>query len=146
MKGVTRATDYLDKKLSVAFESTILLRDNFTIENFCLLQSSCHGRSGCGSVGRAVAFNTRGPRFDSSHRQIYVEHLFVYCIEKTKINKKRPQMAHFLSKKVHVMQIVMLSRLFHLPIPIRGYKVIQIIGLTSPNIAKKISANCVALT
>ena len=26
-------------------------------------------RSGCGSVGRAVAFNTIGPRFDSSHRQ-----------------------------------------------------------------------------
>ena len=25
--------------------------------------------SGCGSVGRVVAFNTRGPRFDSSHRQ-----------------------------------------------------------------------------
>ena len=25
--------------------------------------------SGCGSVGRAVAFDTRGPRFDSSHRQ-----------------------------------------------------------------------------
>ena len=25
--------------------------------------------SGCGSVGRAVAFNTRGPLFESSHRQ-----------------------------------------------------------------------------
>ena len=34
--------------------------------------------SGCGSVGRAVAFNIRGPRFDSSHRKIYIEHLFVY--------------------------------------------------------------------
>ena len=33
--------------------------------------------------------------------KIYIEHLFVYlfiinCIEKTKINKKRPGMAHFL--------------------------------------------------
>ena len=32
--------------------------------------------------------------------KIYIEHLFVYlfiinCIEKTKINKKRPGMAHF---------------------------------------------------
>ena len=25
--------------------------------------------SGCGSVGRAVASDTRGPRFESSHRQ-----------------------------------------------------------------------------
>ena len=52
----------------------------------------CMG-SGCGSVGRAVAFNTRGPRFDSSHRQNFIEHLFVNlfiinCIEKTKINKR----------------------------------------------------------
>ena len=30
--------------------------------------------SGCGSVGRAVASDTRGPRFESSHRQkiIYI--------------------------------------------------------------------------
>ena len=33
--------------------------------------------SGCGSVGRAVAFDTRGPWFDSSHRQNFNEH-FVY--------------------------------------------------------------------
>ena len=39
----------------------------------------------CGSVGRAVASNTRGPRFESSHRQkfIYIEHLFtVNCVLK----------------------------------------------------------------
>ena len=46
--------------------------------------------SGCGAVGRAVAFKTRGPRFDSSHRQNFIEHLFIInCIEKMKINKKR---------------------------------------------------------
>ena len=40
--------------------------------------------SGCGSVGRAVASNTRGPRFESSHRQkFYIEHLFtVNCVMK----------------------------------------------------------------
>ena len=27
---------------------------------------------GCGSVGRAVASNTRGPRFESSHRQNFI--------------------------------------------------------------------------
>ena len=47
--------------------------------------------SGCGSVGRAVAFGTRGPWFDSSHQQNFIEHLFIIsCIEKTNINKKRP--------------------------------------------------------
>ena len=59
--------------------------------------------SGCGSVGRAVASNTRGPRFESSHWQkfIYIEHLFtVNCIEKTKIKEKRPGMAH-LKKHIH---------------------------------------------
>ena len=28
--------------------------------------------SGCGSVGRAVAYDTRGPRFESSHRQKFI--------------------------------------------------------------------------
>ena len=56
--------------------------------------------SGCGSVGRAS--DTRGPWFDSSHWQ-NINWTFVYlftfnCIEKTKINKKRPGMAHFLKK------------------------------------------------
>ena len=60
--------------------------------------------SGCGSVGRAVAFDTRGPRFNSSHQQNFIEHLFVNlfinkCIEKTKINKKRPKMAHFFKSR-----------------------------------------------
>ena len=33
----------------------------------------------------------------SSHRQNYIEHLFIInCIEKTKINKNSPGMAHFL--------------------------------------------------
>ena len=37
--------------------------------------------------------------------KIYIDHLYVYlfiinCIEKTKINKKRPGMAHFFKKKL----------------------------------------------
>ena len=60
--------------------------------------------SGCGSVGRAVDSDTRDPRFDSSHRQKFIEHLFIInCIEKTKINKKRPGMAHFI-KTIKVLQ------------------------------------------
>ena len=51
-------------------------------------QLICKG-SGCGSVGRAVAFDTRDLRFESSHQQIFIKHLFtVNCVEKTKIKKK----------------------------------------------------------
>ena len=46
--------------------------------------------SGCGSIGRAVASNTRGPRFESRHRQIFVEHLFtVNCIVLKNKNKRK---------------------------------------------------------
>ena len=39
--------------------------------------------SGCGSVGRAVAFDTRGPWFDSSRRQNFIEHLFIIkCLKR----------------------------------------------------------------
>ena len=32
----------------------------------------------CGSVGRAVTSDIRGPRFESSHQQTFIRHLFVY--------------------------------------------------------------------
>ena len=46
--------------------------------------------SGCGSVGRAVASKSRGPRFESSHRQKFIFTLnicllsTVYCKDKNK--------------------------------------------------------------
>ena len=46
----------------------------------------------CGSVGRAVASNTRDPRFESSHWQkiIYIEHLFtVYRKDENKEKEAR---------------------------------------------------------
>ena len=58
--------------------------------------------SGCGSVGRAVASNARGPRFESSHWQPFISDICLFtvnCIEKTKINEKRPGMADFFKKK-----------------------------------------------
>ena len=48
-----------------------------------------------GSVGRAVASDSRGLRLEFSHRQIFILNVTVNCIEKTKIKKKRPEMAHF---------------------------------------------------
>ena len=60
--------------------------------------------SDCGSVGKAVASDTRGPRFESSHRRsFYWTLLIVKCGEKTKINKKRPGMAHFLKYRYVVI-------------------------------------------
>ena len=57
-------------------------RRHFIIGDRTLLHSMrakqlCLG-SGCGSVGRAVTSNSRGPRFESSHQQqfIYIEHVF----------------------------------------------------------------------
>ena len=53
--------------------------------------------SGCGSVGRAAASDTRGPRFESSHWQtlLWKFSFTVNCIEKMKIKKDSPGMAHF---------------------------------------------------
>ena len=53
--------------------------------------------SGCGSVGRAVASNTRGSQFETSHRQKLLNICVlpsVNSIEKTKSKEKRPGMAH----------------------------------------------------
>ena len=49
---------------------------------------------GGGSVGRVVASDSRGPRFESSHWQkLYLTLLTVNFIEKTEIKKKRPGIA-----------------------------------------------------
>ena len=65
--------------------------------------------SGCGSVGRTVNSDTRGLRFESSHRQkiIYIEHLSTstVCVEKTKIKKKRPGMAHFKKNYEAILKV-----------------------------------------
>ena len=47
--------------------------------------------SGCGSVGRVVALNTRDPQFESSHRHnFFTIKSIENFVEKTKIKKKRP--------------------------------------------------------
>ena len=44
--------------------------------------------SGCGTVGRVVASDTRDPWFESQHWQKFICQLFY--LEKTKIMKQRP--------------------------------------------------------
>ena len=50
---------------------------------------------------RAVASDTRGTRFVSSHRQTFISDIYLFtvnCTEKMKIKKKRLGMAHFKKK------------------------------------------------
>ena len=57
--------------------------------------------NGCVSVGRAVASNSRGPQFESSHKQkfIYIDHLFtVNCVLK-RWNKEK-EAGNGLFKKI----------------------------------------------
>ena len=61
------------------------VRRSFAMANFDLRRDS--GRD---SVGKAVASNARGLRFESSHRQTFISD--IYLFEKTKIKKKRPGM------------------------------------------------------
>ena len=53
----------------------------------------------CGSVDRTVASDTRGPRFESSHRQILYYLFTGSCIEKTKIKEKEAGIGPIFFKK-----------------------------------------------
>ena len=53
----------------------------------------CQVASGGGSVGRVVTSATRDAQFESQHRLYFIYQLYIF-IEKTKIKKKRPGLAH----------------------------------------------------
>ena len=48
----------------------------------------CKLGSGCGSAGRAVASDTRGPRFDAVISKIYIEHLYT-CVLSTVFKRQK---------------------------------------------------------
>ena len=75
--------------------------------------------SGCGSVGRAVASDTRGPRFESSYRQkkIYILNIWllstVYWKDKNKEKRgrERPiflkkEKGHFTNEVKNIVQFI----------------------------------------
>ena len=78
--------------------------------------------SGCGSVGRAVASNTKGSRFESSHRQklIYLLNICllstVYWKDESKV-KKRPGMAHFKKNSYTCRVVVVVQCSYELLYP-----------------------------
>ena len=63
--------------------------------------------SGCVSIGRAVAFNTRGSLFESSHWWNFMDLVIINCNGRMKIKKKRLGMAHV--KKTFVTLTLSLS-------------------------------------
>ena len=52
----------------------------------------------CGSVGRVIASDARGPRFESSHRQNFTMNIFTVNCWKTTTKKKRGREGPFLIK------------------------------------------------
>ena len=69
--------------------------------------------SGCGAVGRAVAYDTRGPGFESSHRQLLLNiYLLLTVCRKDENKEKRPGMAHlfFLKKKIFILVSCIFTR------------------------------------
>ena len=72
---------------------------NITYLNIMQQQSF---RSGCGSVGRAVASDTKGLWFNPVVGKIYIKHLFtVNCREKVKRKKKMPGMTHLEEAQIY---------------------------------------------
>ena len=45
--------------------------------------------SGCGSVGRAFASDTRGPQFESNHRHYFIRNIIIVCCWKDENKRKR---------------------------------------------------------
>ena len=82
----------VQKDLVLLLDEPLLVEEPQLKPKNDLVTDKCVG-SGCGTVDRAVASNTRCVRFESSHRQnlylIFVYLLTINCIEKTEINKKR---------------------------------------------------------
>ena len=68
--------------------------------------------SGCGAVGRAVAYDMRGPEFESSHRQLLLNiYLLLTVCRRDENKEKRPGMAHFLLKSKHIYTYLTASSL-----------------------------------
>ena len=62
--------------------------------------------SGCDAVGRAVASNTRGPRFESSHQQLLLNiYLLLTVCRKDENKEKEAGNIPFYKKNCHGKKI-----------------------------------------
>ena len=60
--------------------------------------------SGCGSVGRAVASNSRGPWFESNHRQKCILNIYCQLYWKDKNKEKEAGNGPFFERNCHLWQ------------------------------------------
>ena len=67
----------------ISFESFYRCKSPPVMVNFVFMGS------GCGSVGRAVASNTRGPGFESSHRQLLLNIYLLLTVCRKDENKEK---------------------------------------------------------
>ena len=76
------------------------------IQRHLPLQSITYWGSSCGAVGRAIASNTRGPGFESSHWQLLLNNylLLTVCRKDENKEKKRPGMAHLKKVLTYFME------------------------------------------
>ena len=78
-----------------------------TIASSCTLKTETEAtlrRTGqwCGSVGRAVASDSRGPRFESSHWKKCIFNIFtVNCVEKMKNKEKEAGIGPFFKTEAY---------------------------------------------
>ena len=56
--------------------------------------------SDCGTAGRAVSFDTRGPGFKSINQQFLRKFILHLTVEDLNIKKKRPRTAHIKNKQL----------------------------------------------
>jgi len=86
----------VNKYVNAGFESTLL---RFSVKQYTafVIVKRQKDKSGCGTVGRAVASKSRGPGFESSHRQLLLNIylLLTDCRKDETKEKKRSGMAHF---------------------------------------------------
>ena len=78
IKDFTWALDWIIIALTLAhFRLFFVFSKSTTFQNILLQQILLCAGQGCGSVGRVVASDYRGPWFESSHQQKFI--LNVYC-------------------------------------------------------------------
>ena len=78
------------------------------------------GGSGCGTVGRAVAYDTRGPGFESSHRQLLLNIYLLLTVCRKDENKEKEagngpsfkKTKYLISNKENNHNVVVVAQLF----------------------------------
>ena len=107
-EGVAQVEDQLLPKAVIHSSDTghslLILKQHYCCQLYCTKQRRPKKKiegSGCGAVGRAVAFNSKGPGFESSHRQLLLNiYLLLTVCRKDENKEKEAGNGPFLYKRV----------------------------------------------